>query len=595
MAKYRVTGPDGAKYEINAPEGANEAQVLEYAKGQFQKKPMQQIEPAGFGDPTSGMSTAAKFGAGAVSGVTDLAQGLGQMVGLQDRADVAKSRALEAPLKNTTAGKVGNIAGQVAAAIPTMFIPGANTVLGGAAIGAGMGLAQPSVSTEETIKNTVGGTAGGAGGVLLGRAIPKAVGGLIAPFTKSGRERMAGDTFRRFAGDNADDVIRAAQNPQQFVSGSVPTLAEVAQNPGISNLQQAMKGINPTVGNNLGERAASNMTARTGALRGIAGTADEMAQQKGVRDLMSESLYAAADKAKIPVGVQDRAISKIMERPSLQAAWGQAEKMAREAGIETVTSKGELTGNGLHFLKMSLDDQIGTAKRAGADSEVRLLSNTKEALQGWMEKNIPEYGKARTAYAEWSKPINQMEVGRVLLDKLEPALMKYAETPTRETAATFARAVQDAPRTIKGATGMQFNNLSDVMSPPAVNVVEGVAKDLARKATSEDMARAVGSNTAQNLASQNLVRSILGPMGLPQSWAESVLANSAARPIQWGMRGAEQGIQDVIGSGLLNPQLAAQLMQGARPAPTGLLGNIYQRSLPIAGYGGILATQGQQQ
>lgn len=37
MSKYRVTGPDGASYDITAPEGATEAQVLEYAKSQFSK------------------------------------------------------------------------------------------------------------------------------------------------------------------------------------------------------------------------------------------------------------------------------------------------------------------------------------------------------------------------------------------------------------------------------------------------------------------------------------------------------------------------------------------------------------------------------
>lgn len=35
MAKYRVTGPDGATYEINAPDGASEQDVLNYAQQNF--------------------------------------------------------------------------------------------------------------------------------------------------------------------------------------------------------------------------------------------------------------------------------------------------------------------------------------------------------------------------------------------------------------------------------------------------------------------------------------------------------------------------------------------------------------------------------
>lgn len=33
MPKFRVTGPDGSTYEVNAPEGATEAQAIEYVKG----------------------------------------------------------------------------------------------------------------------------------------------------------------------------------------------------------------------------------------------------------------------------------------------------------------------------------------------------------------------------------------------------------------------------------------------------------------------------------------------------------------------------------------------------------------------------------
>lgn len=38
MAKYRITGPDGAAYEITAPDDADEGSILEYAKTQFGAK-----------------------------------------------------------------------------------------------------------------------------------------------------------------------------------------------------------------------------------------------------------------------------------------------------------------------------------------------------------------------------------------------------------------------------------------------------------------------------------------------------------------------------------------------------------------------------
>lgn len=47
MARYEVTAPDGSKYEITAPDGASEAQVMEYAKGQFNGavQPEAKVEP----------------------------------------------------------------------------------------------------------------------------------------------------------------------------------------------------------------------------------------------------------------------------------------------------------------------------------------------------------------------------------------------------------------------------------------------------------------------------------------------------------------------------------------------------------------------
>ena len=115
-------------------------------------------------DPMKDMSAMERGAAGAGKAMTDLARGAGQALGLVSREDVAESRKRDAPLMDTTAGKVGNLVGNVAATIPTAFIPGANTVTGAGVIGAGLGLLQPSTSTKETLANVALGGAGGAGG-----------------------------------------------------------------------------------------------------------------------------------------------------------------------------------------------------------------------------------------------------------------------------------------------------------------------------------------------------------------------------------------------------------------------------------------------
>ena len=39
MAKYKITGPDGKTYEVNAPDGASEQDVLAYAQRSFGAAP----------------------------------------------------------------------------------------------------------------------------------------------------------------------------------------------------------------------------------------------------------------------------------------------------------------------------------------------------------------------------------------------------------------------------------------------------------------------------------------------------------------------------------------------------------------------------
>ena len=64
MATFTITAPDGNTYEITAPEGATEAQVLEYAKANYAKTVASPKEaPSGF-----------------VQGVMDPIYGAGQLL-----------------------------------------------------------------------------------------------------------------------------------------------------------------------------------------------------------------------------------------------------------------------------------------------------------------------------------------------------------------------------------------------------------------------------------------------------------------------------------------------------------------------------------
>lgn len=176
MGKFRVTAPDGQKYDITAPEGATEQQVLEYAKQQFAARPQQaKTYPGSYGftgpapnkgeyvsaadDPASGGITGAldsidKATYSAGGRVTDLASkaglppsvagaaGYAANVGIQaaPMAVGGATRALAGPIRNVARDLMQSALkptiktlknGDAAVAIDTMLERGINPTKGG--------------------------------------------------------------------------------------------------------------------------------------------------------------------------------------------------------------------------------------------------------------------------------------------------------------------------------------------------------------------------------------------------------------------------------------------------------------------------------
>lgn len=166
---------------------------------QAPQKPAQPAAPqADEYDPASGMSTLervrASIGSGAERGFAllknaamdgavaienafpalsklDKAIGAPTAVELKQRGDAERAELSRrnAPLENTTAGKIGSIIGTAGVALPTALIPGANTYTGAALIGAGTGAAMSE--TGERGAGAAFGAAGGAAGTAIGRGL----------------------------------------------------------------------------------------------------------------------------------------------------------------------------------------------------------------------------------------------------------------------------------------------------------------------------------------------------------------------------------------------------------------------------------------
>jgi len=602
MPIYTIEGPDGKKYRIEGPEGATAEQLAAVIQGGSSREQRVAAEEKRMReqyDPTKGMSGVDKFLAGAGKAMTDVARGVGQMVGAVDRDDIAESRKRDAALMKTGAGVAGNVVGNIATLAPTMFIPGANTIGGSALIGAASGLAQPSESTGETLRNIgIGGVLAPAA-ILAGRGIQAGAAGLGAvrdTFTRNGQNRIAQDVLRASA-TNADDAIRNLQGAQPLVPGSAPTAAQAARDPGLAQLERTMLN-NPEMSAPLQRRFMEQQAARNQAIRNVAGTDEYFDAIRDGRRIFANEDYARAMQEGIdPAMAQAIApqLQSLMARPSIQQAQAVARRLAAESD-QAIDDFGSIQG--LDWLKKALDNQISAASRPGSSlgqNELRALTQTKNDLMSVLEDIAPAYRAANDNYAAMSRQVNSMEVARDLLRRYEPVSAQYGNN-SKEMANAYQRALTDAGDSVRRSTGID-RPLREVMGGGDVQALENVARDLARKQYTQEAGKAVGSNTAQNMVSQNMLRRFLGPTGLPEGLVDNTVLGTLLRPIEFAGRMATPNIQNRLAEMMLDPQATAAALQAARTfqAPTAN-GNTLLRmaTQPALLTGGFAANRPQQ-
>lgn len=554
---------------------SDEQLIMGLAKAKYPGVPLQKLaERIDFDtgpSPVEGMSTGERFMAGAGKAFTDIGRGVGQALGIVSRDDVKQSRREDEALMNTGAGFAGNVAGNVAALVPTALIPGAATLRGAAAIGGATGLLAPSESTEETIANVAMGGAAAPAGLMAGRALAggyQAARGIVAPFTQSGREGIAARSLQRFAG-GPQEAAAAAQRlrgAQPLVPGTVPTTAEVAENAGLAQLDRSIRNL-PDVATRFGNRDMANRAARQAAVQSVAGddvarSAAEATRRANANQLYEQAFADGIDPAVMTPEVTRR-IDTLMARPSIQRARDVAMRLAAEEG-EEVTDAGSVKG--LHYLKRGLDSMIDSGKATGISAdETRLMQGTRDRLLDLIDDLSPTYGQARRQYAQDSLPINRMDIGNRLAEALTPATGDFGQG-TRETFQKYASALRNADATAAAATGRKGARMADVLSPDQLQLVTAVARDLGRKANAQEMGRSVGSNTLQNMASQDLLQSIAGPLGLRGDGGGPVnmLAQSIiGRPFDFATKVATPQLQEMLAEAMLDPARAAQLLRYA--------------------------------
>lgn len=230
---------------------------------------------------------------------------------------------------------------------------------------------------------------------------------------------------------------------------------------------------------------------------------------------------------------------------------------------------------------MGMDALLKDPASGIAGAESGAVRETRAALLKWMEQRIPEFNAARTTYAKASKPINAMDVGEELARRATSNLSDLAGNQRLQANAIMG-VLRDEPALIQRATGRKgINALSDVFDSNQLATVRGVASEADRAAAVQAAGNGPGSATAQRMASQNILRQLVGPTGLPASWAESVAANTVVgKPLNLVYGGvAEPKIQQALAEAVLDPVKARAFLEAAQKQGWRLPDNAATRAL----------------
>lgn len=423
-----------------------------------------------------------------------------------------------------TAG-VGGVLAKGAMAIPA--IARLAPALPAALQSGGMSLGNVAANTgREVLKNAATRVAGGAitggasaglvnpddagTGALIGGILPGVVRGaaeigksakaaLYDPLFNQGK--IIAGTLQRAVGSDAIPSIMNSLGTKAATPGVNLSAGQATLDPALNAIEDALRSSNS--GGMLNRQAINQRQALSGSMRGLAQDDIALEAAKQARKDAAEELYR---KALDPANQQELTpwlkgqITQLVKRPSINEASKTAQKWAIERG-EKPTAEGSLTA--LHDVKTALDDMIAKATIAGEGGQVKALKSTQAQLLNVLEKISPDYQNARRTYATMSAPINQMQVGQTLANKLIPSTA--GDIPATLNAASLATALRNPDQVARTATGFSGAALEKVLTPEQLAMVNGVSSDASRIAEAAKLGAGFGSPTARRLATGGYV------------------------------------------------------------------------------------------
>jgi hypothetical protein len=369
------------------------------------------------------------------------------------------------------------------------------------------------------------------------------------PLTAVGQEQIVGNTMNRIASD-PKAAAAALQNPPTFVAGSVPTTAQASGDLGLLAAEKAVQRTNPAL---FAEQQQANNAARLAELRSVAGPDNALDLAIVARDakalpILSQEFNKAKPVDTAPVEKLIYTIGNASKDPGLRNALG---KIQNEIA-------GETNPYGVYEVRKLVDQMLDVSipsNAALANYGKTSLLAVKNEIDNVLNK-ATKYGfeKYLDTYKDMSKYVNRAQAGQKILGKFENTGLDAGLNPI-----VSAHALKNAVGNIKNP--VTKGGAETVFSTGEMDALNRVIADLDRAALSHNAVRSAGSDTFQNLASQNMIGQTLGG-GVANN---TLLRTVGRRPLDFLYKPAEEKMQALLAEGFLKPQRGAELMKNRLP------------------------------
>lgn len=294
----------------------------------------------------------------------------------------------------------------------------------------------------------------------------------------------AADVVRKFgrAGETAE---RVAASGRQRLDAGVPPVEGLPRVSGRTSYAEELAGV---ADKTTSEAAARSLQA--GAERRFAEMQAQSLAQHGHFPLKTSSLTGQLSRIQNQPGNRTNTV--------LQRAMDEIKGLLKSAEDKN----GIIDSRDLYTIRKS--EIANTIKKFAEENknwDQRFTASLVKNVQGMVDDAIERSGGTGwkdylAKYAEKSKGIDEMRVGQKLADALRKP------TDLGERVNTFAAAMKDEPRTLKGALGTpRYESLDEVLSPQNAQKAREVLADMLRKGEFEQMA-AKGMGRATEIAGE---------------------------------------------------------------------------------------------